>query len=280
MIETVDTQALKNKFGVLLSKLYTNSKMPFDVITQKILIDDYFDFLERQDSGSFLMKSYEEIARDVFKCEFVFSENLVSEIYWAGQMYMTISLNCQIPLKQLFLICPLEKMVSHFEIYHEMNDQQFVSAFLGDEYKTSILRTLRKKSGLSTRVLSVCSGVAEHTIKYYEKDNSHLFNASFENICGLRRVLNCSESLLKRQSDFIPCCDAFFTNKELFAKLCAKLDNIYGSHAIYEFDGLMVKKINAQGKGKTRFVESNFVYLAIKQVVADYEIKDSSQLLF
>jgi len=280
MIETVDTQALKNKFGILLSKLYTNSKLPFDVITQKILIDDYFDFLERQDSGNFLMKSYEEIARDVFKCEFVFSENLISEIYWAGQMYMTISLNCQIPLKQLFLICPLEKMVSHFEIYHEMNDQQFVSAFLGDEYGASILRTLRKKSGLSARALSVCSGVAEHTIKYYEKDNKHLFNASFENICSLRRVLNCSESLLKRQSDFIPCSDAFFTNKELFTKLCNKLDNIYGSQATYEYDGLMMRRVSGPSKRNIKFVESNFVYLAIKQVVADYTINDSSNLLF
>jgi len=280
MIEQVDVQSIKNKFSVLLSKLYTNSKLSLDQINEKILTSDYFDFLENNDTEAFVMSSYESIAKDVFMADSVFSEEVLSQLFWAGLMYMSITLNKRIPLKQVFLLCPLEQMVSYFEVYHEMHEGQLINAFLRDEYKGSILRKLRARKGFSVRQLSSTTGIAEYTIKYYEKDNNNLFSASFENIKKLQQTLDCSESFFKRESSFVPFSRVFVSSKELFESLCNCFDEMYRTKgAGYIFDGLMfIRETQSGEKKKREFVREEFVKSSILKVAAMYSKTD--ELIF
>lgn len=66
-MEYINLQLLKKKFAAMISKLNTNTGIPLENISEKIIADEFFDFMERQQAGEFMRMSHEEIARNLFR---------------------------------------------------------------------------------------------------------------------------------------------------------------------------------------------------------------------
>ena len=227
MMEYINMQLLKKKFAVMISKLNINAGIPLENISEKIIEDDFFDFMERQQAGAFMRMSHEEIAKVLFGCDIVFDDEVKSELYWAGLQYMNICINRQMPLRQVMLLCPLDKMLSHFTIYHEMNDAAMIERYCENEYKKSILRQLRKSRGITVSELGALTSIPANTIKYYEKDNENLFGASFENIRNLAEVLQVPQSVFARKSLFASYSESLLKDESFERLFSEELERIF-----------------------------------------------------
>ena len=213
----VDLGELKNKFGLILMRLHRDAKISASIINQKMLFEPFFDFLERNNVDEILNKDIENISRNIFGGGIIFYNTSAEkdEFYWAGIQYINISINLNIPLKQVVLLCPLEEMLAHYVVYHEMNDIELVKEFKENENKRSILKALRKEKGYSYRELSVLTSINKNAIVYYERDNKNLFNASYKNVTSIIKTLSVSDSFFKECSDFIPFTQNFYGIHEL-----------------------------------------------------------------
>ena len=132
---------LKKRFSLLLNHLL-RSGLTQEYIEEKIVRDPYFLFLENNDVDSFLKTPFETIIKKVFSKEVYIDYSLspISEYIWAGEMYITIALNENIPLQRLFLLLPISVMLSLFNPYHEMNNYQLVKRYIDKYDKKSIIK--------------------------------------------------------------------------------------------------------------------------------------------
>ena len=97
---------------------------------------------------------------------------------------------------------PIKDIMALYSPYHEMDIRQFVDR-MNTLYRTAQpdtnLKLLRKKAGLSQRVLAELSGVPVRTIQQYEQRQKNINKAQAEYIVMLARVLCCGiEDLIER----------------------------------------------------------------------------------
>lgn len=203
MITFIDTIKLKTKFATLLSNLYHNASLGANNITRKVIDSPYFDFLERNEVDGFLSKNNEDICRELFGCGFNKEVNDIGPVYWSGLQYIYILYNYQIPLKVIFLVYPLDKMMSLFDIYHEMNEKELCKRFIKDFENFSILDELRDMKDLSIRQISQLTGIPVGSVRYFE-DNNHLYKAPSFIIDLFVQLFSCSRVLFQRKTNFIP----------------------------------------------------------------------------
>ena len=204
MINYVNVSLMKRKFAKLLSALYHQANIELANISDKFTYSDYFDLLENNDLNNF-SKPIDAIVYDLFKAPLLIDDiQDVGPIYWSGIQYMNLFLNYSIPIRTLFLVCPLDQMAAHYNIYHEMNEIQFCEMFLKTYYSKPILKILRKEKKLTVSELSALTKISIPTINYYEKHNDNLFNASHKNISKISIALGVSDIFFKKESDFIP----------------------------------------------------------------------------
>lgn len=147
---------------------------------------------------------------------------------------MNLFLNKRIPLKQLFVLCPLRKMEEYYEIYHEQSPSKFIDVFMKNEYTNSILKTLRNKRNYSIRELSVLTGISINTLKYYE-DNDKLYKASFDNIKKILNVLEYSDSIVKRTTNYIPSFISLLQDKQLKQLFDEYIHSFYNTNDDIEY---------------------------------------------
>ena len=236
-ISFFDFDEAKRKFGSLLSLLYHNAGIRLENINNMLIFSSYLDLFEKGRIEEFMNTSNEDIALTLFKDALLFSDGHkdIGDIYWCGIQYMNIFFNYQIPLRTLFVLCPLDEMVKKYTIYHEMNEIELCKDFMKNEYiNNSILKYFRKNKNLSIADLSFLSGVSNPTIRYFEQDNTRLYKAPHAVLNSLEGVLEVPQTILKEKSDFLALTpdlihndDFLFIVKEVFnAYLNKTIDNL------------------------------------------------------
>ena len=203
-INFFDFDDAKRKFGNLLSLLYHNAGIRLENINNMFVFSSYFDLFEKGQIEEFLNTNNEDIALSLFPDALLFADGGkdIGEIYWCGIQYMNIFFNYQIPLRTLFVLCPLSEMVKKYMVYHEMNEIELCKDFMKNEYiYNSILKYFRKNKNLSIANLSFLSGVPTSTIRYFEEDNTRLYKAPNNIINSLKKALGIPCSILKEKSD-------------------------------------------------------------------------------
>ena len=237
MLNYIDIYELKNKFATFLCKLHFCSHIDLNVISHNLAYSGFFSYFEKNTIEDFINKKDEELAKELFGqgTSFTTEEYYNPALYWCGLQYISLSLNLDIPLPRVFLLCPINEMIEYFNVYHEMNNIEFIKVFRKSISKKSILKLLRKNRNLTVRKLSLLTSISEMTIKYYEKDNERLFKASYENISKFIRVLEINEWLIQEKSNFLPLSINTYKNQQLknnillyFAKYldCENKENI------------------------------------------------------
>lgn len=229
MADNYDPIYVKEKFASLISRL---NQMGFsdELISYKIIHNPFFKQFENNNIDEFLQLSIEQIASDIFNNKNFFfnhESELIAEYYWAGLMYFTLLSEYHIPLVRLFTIWPLSLMLDKFNPYHEMPSSSLYEDYLRDEQRIGILKELKRRSGLSTRKLSVLTGISSNTLNMYT-DNEKLFNASFNNIDKLSKAFNVDFSIFKKTSDYVVCSLDQLNNQEFKNSLSNKLKEYYG----------------------------------------------------
>lgn len=273
MINYVDTSLMKRKFAKLLSALYYSANIELANISHKFIYGDYFDSLEKNILDN-LSKPIDTIVYDLFKAPLLIDDiQDIGPIYWSGLQYMNLFLNYSIPIKTLFLVCPLEIMITHYTIYHEMSEIQFCEMFIKNYYSKPILKLLRKEKRLTVAELATLTNISIPTINYYETSNSKLFNASYKNISEISKVLGVSEIFFKRESDFVPISE--YLNQDIdFITCFSKIINSYfglknnGLIAIDPFEDVEVPYLAINNP--------NYLYLENKKII----INDDLLVLF
>lgn len=210
--------SLKNKFGALISRLHEVG-FTDEIITKTILEHPFFSCFERNDCKPFLELPLEEVISKVFRKENIvldYASPYVSEYYWAGEMYFLLLSDYRIPLERSLLIYPLSTMIKLFNPYHEMSYSHFVSRYLEDEKKKGIFKTLKKWRNLSTRELSVLTGIKETTLNSYQ-NNDFIFRASYQNIVLLSDSFHVREATFKKNSSFRVVSYDLLQNKEFLS---------------------------------------------------------------
>ncbi len=276
-MEQIDFIELKNKFSDYISKLYTNNNISLDCINNTIIQNDIFDFLENNNTNKFLSYSYEEFVYKLYKTNSIYLKNeAISEIVWASKMFITLSLNLNMPLKTIALLCPLKEMVELFPAFHEMNDIQIIDHFKQNILKKSILKELKKLRNINTKKLSTITDININTLNSYEKNNEHLFNTSFNNISKIKNALNISYSFFKKESDFIPFSYTLLENDKIKNYLISFFNEYYGKPLnIKETYPILVLSDNK----KTYYIDDELLKIAYKKAINKYLIINK-ELLF
>ena len=276
-MEQIDFIELKNKFSDYISKLYTNNNISLDCINNTIIQNDIFDFLENNNTNKFLSYSYEEFVYKLYKTNSIYLKNeAISEIVWASKMFITLSLNLNMPLKTIALLCPLKEMVELFPAFHEMNDIQIIDHFKQNILKKSILKELKKLRNINTKKLSTITDININTLNSYEKNNEHLFNTSFNNISKIKNALNISYSFFKKESDFIPFSYTLLENDKIKNYLISFFNEYYKKPLnIKETYPILVLSDNK----KTYYIDDELLKIAYKKAINKYLIINK-ELLF
>ena len=200
----IDVSEAKKKFGLLLNYL-VEAGFSFENIEEKVLRDSYFLFLENNNEEEFIKTPLEAIIKKVFKKDVYidYTKPIKSELYWAGEMYITICANELIPLQRVMLVLPIEKMLYLFNPYHEMNNSQLVQRYKQEAEKSSVFKTLIKEKNLTFRELSELTGINFKTLLSYA-NNVKLFKASATNIYCLSNLLGVPSCVLIEKSNYVP----------------------------------------------------------------------------
>ena len=220
-----EPKELKKRFSLLLNYLL-RSGLRQEYIEEKIVRDPYFLFLENNDVEAFLKTPFETIFKKVFLKETYidYSLPLISEYIWAGEMYITIALNENIPLQRLFLLMPINVMLSLFNPYHEMNNYQLVKRYIDEYDKKSVLKLLAKEKDLSIREIAALTGISNKTLLSY-LDNKKLFKASSNNIYLLSSFFNVPICLLNKESAFLSFSSSYLKDYQILSSFIIALSN-------------------------------------------------------
>ncbi|MBE6127557.1 MAG: hypothetical protein E7182_06245 [Erysipelotrichaceae bacterium] len=235
----IDLERLQDKFATLICLLHMDLGMSLSEISGLILSNDYFDFLERNEADRFMNAGFESIAERLFgnPVSFDYRSELPSEVYWAAYQLIHISISTLTPIKRVVLLFPLERIVSFFEVYHEMNEAELVKHWRETESRSSVIKAIGKP--YKVRQLSSATDIPAATLNSYS-DNRKLFNASFSNIDKLSRVLDCPISLFRAESAFVPLDPILFKDEQFVDQLCLRLSEILPINNLSKGDVLLV----------------------------------------
>ena len=144
------------------------------IISYSSLVDE----LENSNITTIAFSSSEKIYHDLFPLHdnngFVY--NPYDQFGWIGNIYIHLFLKYEITFELLFIILPIERALSLYKLYHEMDYSQVYDLFdelIGYSYLDAIL----KKKNISSMELSKRSGVSFQTInalRYKKRDISKL----------------------------------------------------------------------------------------------------------
>jgi len=124
--------------------------------------------------------------------------------YWAGYYLAFYQWYTGRRFKDIFDRVSLEKIISMYDVFHEMDVMHFVDA-MEKRYiqvnKETKLKMFREKRGLSQRELAEASGVKLRMIQLYEQRENDINKAQVKTLDMLARVLGCDiEALMENNN--------------------------------------------------------------------------------
>lgn len=115
-----------------------------------------------------------------------------SDVYWVGWMLAHYQWYSSRSFKRILDAVPYENLL---RLYHPLHEADITKSYeILDKRlaeSESVLKSTRKKTGLSQKELAERSGVSINTIRAYERKNLDLNKARFEIVVSLSKALSC-----------------------------------------------------------------------------------------
>lgn len=165
--------------------------------TSYLADSDYVKSLENGDINAVSDTPVKELFGDVTK-EMIREDSsygIYNDAYWCGHCYFELFLQTHKPFSYLFLKLPLEKMLSVYEVYHEMDFTALLELFRKKEQEVTILGALCKDKKCSLTKLKEATGISVNTLRKYRYNDELLYKASFQNVYKLAKYLEVPISL-------------------------------------------------------------------------------------
>ena len=230
---------------------YSNLYKLYDLLGEIIFYGFHNDFsseyIEESVSSSIIFRDYLDKSNDSFINTLsqrdiflgTYSIEIIEEdlhqlntiCMWLGEAYLRLYFKYHKSMQFIFLYFPLDKMSYMFGVYHEMDWTQLYQYFEEEIEKKSILSLLLKKRGITSRELSVLTGIKYQTIKNYSRSNSNVYSASFSNVSKIAYVLNVNSIIFVNEIN--NCVDASYLD---LAIKNIKFLSYYASVIISYFD--------------------------------------------
>lgn len=170
----------------------------FKSIQERISYSDMFKQLEDSDYyflyDRTLKKEIELIYSTDIEDEDI--KDISSKMLWLGEAYTRLFFKFHKSIFYIFLYIPLEKMVSYYPIYHEMDWNQLYDSFTKEIESVTLLRKLLNEYHISLAALSTLTGIGEPTLKRYVKDDNNLYHASYSFIYSIAVAFKINSNVL------------------------------------------------------------------------------------
>ena len=172
-------------------------KYSSETIEKKIISNKHINDLEDGDSSFLIRETTENIIASIFELEINGNELIKTNplALWLGELYTKIFFSFNKPFSFIFLYLSINKAIEMFPLYHEMDFSQSLLRFEELISKQSILTILLKKKKMSVRELSELTGINANTLTNYTRDNEYIYNAKFDSIYKISRILKVDEKV-------------------------------------------------------------------------------------
>ena len=107
---------------------------------------------------------------------------------WASEAYIYIQEETRLTFEAIFLIFPIEKMLSCFDVYQEMNFSQLVSYFMIERGLNSVFSCLLSKYKYSLRDVEEKTGIPYETLRSLKIKRRDIKKASVEVVSALAKL--------------------------------------------------------------------------------------------
>lgn len=163
----------------------------FSYIEKSISYSSMVEELERSNITTIAFSSSEKIYHDLLPLysnnDFAYSP--YDEFGWLGYIYVHLFLHFQITFELLFIILPIEKALSLYKIYHEMDISQ-TYAFFKESVKYSYLDNIMKAKKISINELSNASGISKSTINFLKYGKRDISKLETQKLFKISKALN------------------------------------------------------------------------------------------
>ena len=160
-------------------------------LAYKIEEDKYDEYLNKDIVDIFFDITYFQVKTDT-------SYGIYNDAYWCGYEYFELHKKNHKPFSFIFLKLPLEKMLSLYPVYHEMDFSNLEEYFNSIDRNKTILRALCEQRKCSLTELSLKTGISKATLSKYNASDDALYKGSLEIIYKIAKYFDYPISLFIR----------------------------------------------------------------------------------
>lgn len=215
------------KFAIFIENVF---KVAPPEKTLDVMISDSFICTELENNrSSFFYLSDKDIFLKTIENQYTNINDDYSDIaLWISKTYLDIFFKYQKSFQYIISYLPVSEMTYLYKTFHQANETMIEKEFLARESKTSLLKILLKRKGLTLNQLSALTKINYNTLDKYIRNNNYLHVASYDNIYILSKVLSVRENIFASKL-FINNIDEM-PNKESFDSI---MDQIVLTTLIY-----------------------------------------------
>lgn len=169
-------------------------------VQSRFCVSKFASMLEKNDDSFIDNYTRDQILKDVFHIlyEEKFNIKITDLSYWISMTYLNLFFQYKKSFSYLFLYFSLEDAVERFPVYHEMDVSQIFNYFEKKQKSHTLLSKLLSEKGLTTKQLSVLSGISIHTLNGYCKSDDILYGARFDYIMLISQILEVNPNIFMK----------------------------------------------------------------------------------
>ena len=184
-----------------------NNKYPFLIIEEKLCKSEFIKSLENNNASIYLYRqNLQHVFKDVYGEDITINDitktNPIS--MWVSEAYIRLFYKFHKTFHYLFLVIHLDKAISLFSVYHEMDYEQLYELFIKLQNNFKLLNALIDEKNITIRQLSLLSSISEHTLYNYSKrlyyDNFSSLGNSFKHCINLDEVFDLLKKILSDET--------------------------------------------------------------------------------
>ena len=122
--------------------------------------------------------------------------NVYDKYGWSGFIYLHLFFDLKMTFEALFMVIPIEEMLSCYPLYHEMDYRQMLK-YVKEKIKHSTLDVIMKQRNVSTKELSMMTGINYSTLNAIRYNKRDIDKMESKKLYLISKALNVkTESLL------------------------------------------------------------------------------------